>query len=156
MTTRMMYAGLFAALLGAVLASPTFAGGKEYANGCRGNNDDPCIRMGFCSIQNTDWDQTVTADRSEKFDSQGWPGLCDMVHVALVQGNCDPLGTQSNVTAYLGDLSSAVIPELIGSLACGGELPDDGEGEGDREICGNGFDDDGDGKIDEKPECRRR
>jgi hypothetical protein len=150
MTKNGLIAGAFAFLLAGALAGPALAGGKEFSNGCKGTADDPCFRSGFCSIQNSDWDQTVTADRSEKYDTQGWAGLCDMVHVALVQANCEPLDAQSNVTAYLGDFSSAVIPVITGTLACGGEIA------GDPEVCGDGIDNDGDGKVDEKPECRKQ
>lgn len=142
-------AGASLFFLSGVLAGAALAGGKESANGCTGTTDDPCIRSGFCSIQNADWDQTVTAYRSEKFDVQGWVGVCDMVHVALVQGNCEPFGSQTNLTAYLGELSSAVVPAVTaGTLACGGEA------EAAAEVCGDGIDNDGDGLVDEKPECR--
>ena len=71
-----------------------WAGGIEENNSCKGTKDDPCMRYGYCSIQGSDWKQLVTAARSEKFDTQGWPGLCDMVHVALVQSNCVQIGSQ--------------------------------------------------------------
>ena len=105
----------------------TWAGGIEETNGCKGTTNDPCMREGFCSIQGSSWKQLVTAARSDKFDTQGWPGLCDMVHVALVQGNCMPVGSKTNITAYLSSNSTAQIIAIEGSLACGG---DDGGGTG--------------------------
>ena len=101
----------------------TWAGGMEEYNGCRGTTDDSCIRHGYCSIQGSDWYQWVTAFRSDKSDTQGWPGLCDMVHVALVQGNCEPAGAQTDVTVYLSPLTFASIPEVVGPLACAGDPP---------------------------------
>jgi len=99
-----------------------WAGGIEDNNGCKGTTEDPCMRRGYCSIQGSDWYQLVTASRSDKFDTQGWAGLCDMVHVALVQGNCMPIGSQTNITAYLSASSEAVIDAIQnGSLTCGGD-----------------------------------
>lgn len=31
------------------------------------------------------WYQFVHIDKNEKFDTRGWPGLCDMVHVTLLR-----------------------------------------------------------------------
>jgi len=101
--------------------SNTWAGGIEESNACKGTTDDPCMRRGYCSIQGSDWYQLVTASRSDKFDTQGWAGLCDMVHVALVQGNCITVGSKTNITAYLSASSSASIDEIMGTLACGGD-----------------------------------
>jgi hypothetical protein len=44
-----------------------------------------------------------------------------MVHVGIVQGNCEPAGAQTDVTVYLSPLSFASIPEVVGPLACAGE-----------------------------------
>ena len=52
----------------ALIEKTALAGGKEFSNGCKGTADDPCIRSGFCSIQNSDWDQTVTAYRNVRPD----------------------------------------------------------------------------------------
>jgi hypothetical protein len=93
----------------------------EQTNTCNTTADDPCERTGTCSIQGADWFQTVTIDRADIFDTQGWPGVCDMVHVALVQGNCEPSGAQANVTAYLSATTVAEIPSIDGPLACAGE-----------------------------------
>jgi len=115
-------------------SSSTWAGGIEETNGCKGTENDPCMRDGYCSIQGSDWEQLVTTERSEKFDTQGWAGLCDMVHVTLVQGNCIDPGSQTNVTAYLGANSYASIIEISGTLACGvddGSLSTGGGGRGD-------------------------
>ena len=122
--------------LTAVLLSFTnaWAGGIEETNGCKGTKNDPCMRDGYCSIQGSDWEQLVTAARSDKFDTQGWAGLCDMVHVALVQGNCIEVGSQTNVTAYLSANSQASIIEISGTLACGvddGGISGGGGGRGD-------------------------
>jgi hypothetical protein len=129
----------------------SFAGGGEDFNNCRKSTADFCERAGSCAIQGSAWYQNVTTKKSGKFDTQGWPGLCDMVHVSLVQGNCTPLGSQENVTAYLSDASYAEVPSISGTLACGGE--DDTN----VEICNDGIDNDGDRKIDcaDKGDCRR-
>lgn len=97
------------------------AGGIEVTNSCKGTTDDPCMRHGYCSIQGSDWQQWVTAARSDKFDTQGWPGVCDMVHVALVQGNCMPVGSRTSVTAFLVANSTALIGSIEGTLSCGGD-----------------------------------
>ena len=114
----------------------TWAGGIEEINGCKGTSNDPCMREGFCSIQGSSWKQLVTAARSDKFDTQGWPGLCDMVHVALVQGNCMPVGSKTNITAFLSANSVAQIIAIEGSLACGGD--EVGNSGGDRGNTGGG------------------
>ena len=103
------------------LAGSTQAASNETSNGCRNTEEDPCIRSGSCEIQGALWDQDVTIDRSDIFDTQGWPGLCDMVHVGLVQGSCEPPGAQTAVTVHLSDISTAWIPEIIGPLACADE-----------------------------------
>jgi hypothetical protein len=108
-------------LAGLVLTPPASAVSNEESNGCAGSQDDPCIRTGTCEIQGASWGQTVTIDRADIFDTQGWPGLCDMVHVALVQGSCEPPGAQTNVTASLSANSYATIPQIVGPLACAGE-----------------------------------
>jgi hypothetical protein len=43
-----------------------------------------------------------------------------MVHVALVQGDCEPPGATTNVTAHLSPTTSAWIPSIDGPLACAG------------------------------------
>lgn len=93
----------------------------EDQNGCLGTTDDPCTRTGSCSIQGATWSQTVTIDRADLYDTMGWAGLCDQVHVALVQGQCSPGGATISITAYLDANSFAFIPEIIGPLACNGE-----------------------------------
>jgi hypothetical protein len=95
--------------------------GTETSNGCSGTQDDPCVRSGSCSIQGASWTQDVTIDRADRFDTQGWPGVCDMVHVGFVQGNCEPAGAQIDVTVYLSPLSFASVPEVVGPLECAGE-----------------------------------
>lgn len=146
---------LFFVLSGSLMTTPVFAGGTQDSNTCR---DDPtastCVRMGTCTIQGAAWVQTVNIDKSERFDTQGWPGLCDMVHVSLVQGNCEDLGSQEEITAYLSEDTYAYIPSISGTLACGG---DSGGGPEIAEICNNGEDDDGDGRIDcaDKKDCRK-
>ena len=135
-----------------------YAGGKEDFNDCRTSTEDFCERAGSCAIQGAAWYQYVTIDKSSKFDTQGWPGLCDMVHVSLVQGNCSPLLAQDNVTAYLSDTSYAQIPSISGPLACGGGGSDTGgDTGGTDEICNDGVDNDGDGKTDcaDKKDCNR-
>ena len=105
------------------LADSARAASSETSNGCRTTQEDPCIRSGSCEIQGAQWDQVVTVDRADIFDTQGWPGLCDMVHVGLVQGDCEPPGAQIDVTVHLSATSTAWIPEIIGPLACAGEPP---------------------------------
>jgi len=95
--------------------------GTETSNGCSGTQDDPCVRSGSCDIQGASWTQDVTIDRADRFETQGWPGVCDMVHVGFVQGNCEPAGAQTDVTVYLSPLTFASIPEVVGPLACAGE-----------------------------------
>ena len=128
-----------------------YAGGKENFNDCRTSIGDFCERAGSCAIQGSAWYQYVTINKSEKFDTQGWPGLCDMTHVSLVQGTCSPTGAQENVTAYLSDTTFADIPNISGPLACGGES------DANAEICNDGIDNDNDGKTDcaDKKDCRR-
>lgn len=104
-----------------------YAANKEDSNDCRSSTGDFCTRTGSCSIQGADWYQTVTVDKSEIFDTQGWPGVCDMVHVALVQGNCSPSQGKENVTAYLSATTFANIPSIIGPLACEAEIIADGD-----------------------------
>ena len=104
-----------------VLAIPAIGGGSQDFSDCRGSTGDNCVREGSCAIQGSAWYQYVTVQTSGKFDTQGWPGLCDMVHVSLVQGTCEPLLAQDDVVAYLSDGSFAEVPSIAGSLACGGE-----------------------------------
>lgn len=97
------------------------AASNETFNGCRETQEDPCIRSGSCQIQGAEWTQDVTIDRSDIFDTQGWPGVCDMVHVGLVQGNCEPPGTKTNVTVHLSPTTFASIPSIVGPLSCAGD-----------------------------------
>jgi hypothetical protein len=103
-------------------AAPTVAHAVsiETSNGCTGTQDDPCIRSGSCEIQGSVWTQDVSIDRADRFDTQGWPGVCDMVHVGLVQGNCEPAGAQTDLTVHLTASSFAWIPSIAGPLACAG------------------------------------
>ena len=130
-----------------------YAGGKEDFNDCRTNSGDFCERSGSCAIQGSAWYQYVTIYKSDIFDTQGWPGLCDLTHVSLVQGLCSPLGAQENLTAFLSDTSYAEIPSISGSLSCGG----DNDGNTNIEICDDLIDNDNDGKIDcsDKRDCGR-
>ena len=110
--------GCVLALVLLVWTSPTRAQSFEDQNNCAGTTDDPCTRIGNCSIQGATWDQEVVIDRSDFYDTMGWAGLCDQVHVALVQGNCDPPQGQTNVIAYLQANSYATIPLIVGPLDC--------------------------------------
>ena len=116
--TRVLGAAL--ALMCSISAGPSLAVSTETFNGCQGTTDDPCVRSGSCEIQGAVWNQDVTIDRSGIFDTQGWPGVCDMVHVALVQGNCEPPGATTNVTAHLSATTSAFVPSIAGPLSCAG------------------------------------
>jgi hypothetical protein len=146
---------IFLSLIG--YAHLSYAGGSEDFNDCRTSLGDDCERGGSCAIQGSAWYQYVTVDKSGKFDTQGWPGLCDMTHVSLVQGNCEPVGSQENVTAFLSDFTSASIPSISGALACGGEEEEEEEDDSSMEICNDGVDNDNDEKIDcaDKRDCRR-
>jgi hypothetical protein len=108
-------------LLCSIAPGAVFAASTETFNGCQGTQDDPCVRSGSCSIQGAVWDQDVTIDRSDIFDTQGWPGVCDMVHVGLVQGNCEPPGATTNVTVHLSETTFASIPSIVGPLSCAGD-----------------------------------
>jgi hypothetical protein len=117
------FAAAFSCVLCALFtffAPPAFSVSMEETNTCLTTTDDPCLRTGTCSIQGADWFQEVHIDRNDIFATQGWPGLCDMVHVALVQGNCEPPGAQTDVTAYLSVTTFAQIPSILGPLACAG------------------------------------
>ena len=110
------------------LCSPVvYAVSKQDSNNCTISTGDFCERAGSCSIQGADWYQYVTIDKSEIFDTQGWPGLCDMVHVGLVQGNCSPPQSTSNVTVNLSATTFASIPEIIGPLKCEAPIIPDGD-----------------------------
>ena len=106
-----------------LFAAPTaaYAASTETSNGCTGTQADPCVRSGSCEIQGSTWTQDVTIDRVDQFDTQGWTGVCDMVHVGLVQGSCEPAGAQTDVTVHLSTSSFASAPAIVGPLACAGE-----------------------------------
>ena len=135
----------------------TWAGGSQNFNDCR-TSTGTCERAGSCAIQGSAWYQFVYIDKSSKFDTQGWPGLCDMVHVSLVQGNCEPLGFQDDVVSNLSDTTYAEIPSISGALICGGDDGGSGGGagdgsgggskEGNGKTCSDGIDNDNDGTID--------
>lgn len=113
--------GFCAAALSHLLAAPdVHAQSKEDSNGCIRTQDNPCVRTGRCEIQGAVWGQQVTIDRADTFDTMGWSGLCDMVHVALVQGQCSPPGANQNVTVTLSATSHAVIDSISGPLRCAG------------------------------------
>jgi len=86
------------ALVIAAAAFPLLSGeavraqSSEQTNSCMSTADDACLRTGQCAIQDVVWFQEIFVDRADIFDTQGWPGVCDMVHVALVQGDCHPAG----------------------------------------------------------------
>jgi hypothetical protein len=115
-----------AALL--LIAAPSVdAVGTEDSSNCRSTTGNFCERSGSCSIQGSNWYQHVTIDKSGIFDTQGWPGLCDMVHVTLVQGDCSPPNAQVHVTAYLSATTFANIPKISGVLVCNAEIVADGD-----------------------------
>ena len=124
--------------LAASVSAPASGQSVETANMCFSTTDDPCLRVGDCSIQGATWPQEVHAARSDIFDTQGWPGLCDMVHVALVQGDCFP-GGQFDLIVPLSEASHAWVSEIVGPLACSGASTP---------VCNDGWDNDGDGQID--------
>lgn len=120
----------------------TWAGGSEKDNDCRTTSGLTCEREGSCAIQGSAWYQYVHVDKADKFDTQGWPGLCDMVHVTLVQGRCEVLDT--HIISYLSEDTTADITSMSGPLTCGG----DGGDPVPEEVCIDGIDNDGDGKAD--------
>ena len=109
-----------------------WAGGSQYSNDCRTSSGDFCERTGSCAIQGSAWWQEVTIDKSGKFDTQGWPGLCDMVHVSLVQGSCF-IDWDEIIVANLSDTTYARITALSGTLTCGGD--DGGSTGGGSNFC---------------------
>lgn len=144
-------------LISSLLASTgSWAGGSQDFNDCR-TSTGTCERAGSCAIQGSAWYQYVHIDKSGKFDTQGWPGLCDMVHVSLVQGNCEPLGSQNNVVSNLSDTTYADIPSISGTLTCGGDDGGSSGGggkEGKGKTCSDGLDNDSDGTADcSDPDC---
>lgn len=108
-------------VLSTAWGSSAYAVSSETSNDCRATQDDPCLRSGTCEIQGSVWSQVVTVDRADIFDTQGWPGLCDMVHVGLVQGSCEPAGGQMEVSVQLSATTTAWLPAIEGSLVCAGE-----------------------------------
>lgn len=120
----------------------TAVGGRaqslEEFNGCFGTTDDPCIRNGSCSIQGSTWWQEVVAARSDIHASMGWPGLCDLAHVAFLQGSCTP-GGQRDVIGFLTADSLAWTPQIQGGLSCASAT---------LAVCDDGLDNDWDGAID--------
>jgi len=93
----------------------------EESNTCNSTTDNPCARTGTCWIQRSSWYQVVTIDRADTIDTQGWASICDMVHAALVQGDCEPTDGRTDVTAHLSAMSFAEIPSILGPLACAGD-----------------------------------
>ena len=100
------------------LTQGAWAQSFEDQNTCLTTLDDPCLRTGDCSIQGSTWYQEVVVDRADLSDTMGWPGLCDMVHVALVQGQCSPGQSQTNLTVYLSETTYATIDQITGPLIC--------------------------------------
>ena len=90
----------------------------EDQNFCQSTQDDPCLRTGDCNIQGSAWYQEVLVDRNDLLDTMGWAGVCDMVHVALVQGECSPGQSQTNLTVYLSESTYATIDQISGALTC--------------------------------------
>jgi len=144
-----------------ILPAATFAwaGGSQDFNDCRTSTGSTCERAGSCAIQGSAWYQYVHVDKSSKFDTQGWSGLCDMVHVSLVQGTCEPPGSQENVVAQLSSTTTADIPSISGTLACGGDGGGSGGDaiggtEGKGRTCSDNVDNDDDGTVDcGDPDC---
>jgi hypothetical protein len=154
----MKFFNLGIAYIATLLATTgAWAGGSQDFNDCRTSTGSTCERAGSCAIQGSAWYQYVQIDKADKFDTQGWSGLCDMVHVSLVQGNCEPLGAQEAITAHLSETTYADIPTISGSLACGGDdgsSGGSGSKEGNGKTCSDGIDNDNDGNTDcGDPDC---
>jgi len=117
---RYVAAAVTALIVVAGSADVASAAGTEQYNGCRKTVANPCERRGTCSIQGSSWYATATIDRRDPLVRQGWAGVCDMMHVALVQGRCTPAGSQLDVTMRLSSLSAAFTPQITGTLRCAG------------------------------------
>jgi hypothetical protein len=83
-----------------IAPGPLLAASTEAFEGCQGTQDDPCVRSGSGETQGAVLDQDVTIDRSDIFDSHGWQGVCNMVHLGLVQGDREPPGATPDVTVH--------------------------------------------------------
>lgn len=110
-----------------VSSAHVYAVSQQDSNNCMATTGQFCERTGSCSIQGADWYQYVTIDKSDIFDTQGWTGVCDMVHVALVQGKCSPPQSTTDITVNLSATTFATIPEIVGPLNCDAEVTADGD-----------------------------
>lgn len=102
------------------ISGTALAVGTQDFNDCRTSSTQTCERAGSCAIQGSAWYMYATVDKKEKVSKMGWMGLCDMAHVALVQGNCSTAGTPiTDVTVFLSSKSTAYIPNITGgNLGC--------------------------------------
>jgi beta-glucanase (GH16 family) len=93
-------------------------GMEQLANTCVTTNSNPCVRTGFCAIDESSWYQVVTLDRADPFNTISWTSVCNLVNDAMVNGDCSPPGAGSDVTANISTASSAHIPVVTGPLTC--------------------------------------
>lgn len=93
---------------------------RETSNGCKSTRNDPCTRSGTCNIQRSTWSQRVVCSRLDRHATMGWAGLCDQVHVGLVQGNCSTSST-GEIVIPLTARTTAYVTNLFG-MSCASML----------------------------------
>ena len=93
---------------------------RETSNECKTTRNDPCTRSGTCSIQRSTWNQRVVCSRSDRHATMGWAGLCDQVHVGLVQGRCSTSST-GEIVIPLTSRTTAYVTNLFG-MSCASML----------------------------------
>lgn len=96
---------------------------RETSNECKTTRNDPCTRSGTCNIQQSTWSQRVVCSRLDRHATMGWAGLCDQVHVGLVQGRCSTSSTgeiviplTSRTTAYVTNLFGMSCASMLASM----------------------------------------
>lgn len=93
---------------------------RETSNECKTTRNDPCTRSGTCNIQRSTWNQRVVCSRSDRHATMGWAGLCDQVHVGLVQGRCSTSST-GEIVIPLTSRTTAYVTNLFG-MSCASML----------------------------------
>lgn len=93
---------------------------RETSNECKTTRNDPCTRSGTCNIQMSTWSQRVVCSRLDRHATMGWAGLCDQVHVGLVQGNCSTSST-GEIVIPLTARTTAYVTNLFG-MSCANML----------------------------------
>ena len=93
---------------------------RETSNECKTTRNDPCTRSGTCNIQRSTWSQRVVCSRLDRHATMGWAGLCDQIHVGLVQGNCSTSST-GEIVIPLTSRTTAYVTNLFG-MSCASML----------------------------------